>query len=76
MKTTAFNTKIEMSEPTLKVYRLMYKFGAWVTKATLAAESDREAIHDADELFNTSRLQNWEFGVKLFCENRVVKTYR
>ena len=70
-----FTSSIPMSNPTFKTYRLMYKFGAWVTKTTIVAECDKEAIFDADDAFNKSRLQGWQHGVALFCGNRVVKTY-
>ena len=59
----------------LNTYKLMYMFGAWVTKEIIAAESDKEAIHDADEIFANSRLQSWENGVALWCGNRIVKRY-
>ena len=59
----------------LNTYKLMYKFGAWITKETIAAESDKEAIFDADMTFAASRLQSWENGVALFCGVRIVKRY-
>ncbi len=68
--------EVKMSEPTFKTYKVMYKFGAWVTKATFAAENDTEAIHDADEIFNASGLQNWAHGVALFSGNKMIKQYR
>lgn len=54
----------------------MYFFGAWVTKETFAAESDKEAIFDADMIISESRLNDWQHGVALFCGNRKVKTYK
>ena len=56
-------------------YKLMYKFGAWITKETFTAESDKEAIFDADMTFAVSNLQSWKNGVALFCGNHIVKRY-
>lgn len=70
------NLHIEVSNPTCNTYRLMYKFGAWVSKETIAAESDKEAVFDADQIIKGSDLQGWEHGVALFCGNRMVKSYR
>lgn len=61
--------------PQFHTYKLMYKFGAWISKETFAAESDKEAIFDADMTFAASRLQSWANGVALFCGNRLVKRY-
>ena len=58
-----------------KEYRLMYLFGAWVTKEVIIAESDAEAVFDADMTFASSNLPNWRYGVALFCGNRKVKEY-
>lgn len=63
------------SNPTLKTYRLMYFFGVWVTKESFAAESDAEAIFDADMIFADSKLTDWQHGVALFCDDRRVKDY-
>ena len=60
---------------TLKTYKVMYFFGAWITKETFAAESDKEAIFDADMFISESNLNDWQHGVALFCGNRKVKTY-
>ena len=54
----------------------MYLFGAWVTKEVIIAETDNEAIFDADEAFANSNLANWKYSVALFCGNRKVKQYR
>ena len=63
--------------PQTSEYKLMYRFGAWVTEARLYAETDGEAIHDADENYNGNKhLQNWPYEVALFCGNRRVKTYK
>ena len=75
--TTIFNTaKIKVNEtPRVNEYRLMYLWGAWVTKKVIYAECDAEAIHDANEAFAGSRLDGWRYGVALFCGNRKVKQY-
>lgn len=61
--------------PQTREYRLMYLFGAWVTKEVIYAESDAEAVFDADMTFASSNLGNWRYGVALFCGNRMVKHY-
>ena len=61
--------------PNTKEYRLMYLFGAWVTKEVIIAESDAEAVFDADMVFANSNLGNWKYGVALFRGNRKVKQY-
>ena len=61
--------------PNTKEYRLMYLFGAWVTKEVIIAESDAEAVFDADMVFANSNLDNWKYGVALFRGNRKVKQY-
>lgn len=76
MAQKVFNNHIELSEPTFYTYRLMYKFGAWVSMETFAAESDNEAIWEADHIFNSSSLRVWEHEVALFCGNRKVKSYK
>jgi hypothetical protein len=58
---------------TTKEYRLMYLWGAWVTKEVIFAENDAEAIFDADAAFASCRLES--FNVVLFCGNRAVKIY-
>lgn len=64
-----------LSTPTFKTYKLMYFFGAWITKEVIAAENDAEAVFDADATFAESRLSEWKHGVVLFCGNRKVKQY-
>ena len=66
---------ITLSTPTFKTYKLMYFFGAWITKEVIAAENDAEAVFDADHTFADSRLSEWKNGVALFCGNRKVKQY-
>lgn len=73
---TQFFTNINLSKVATREYRLMYMFGAWVTKSVIYAENDAEAIFDADMDFSYSRLGEWKHGVALFCGNRMVKSYR
>ena len=61
--------------PATREYRLMYNFGAWVTKEIIIAESDAEAVFDADTTFANSNLAGWKYGFALFCGNRKVKQY-
>lgn len=72
----ALNFNIALSEPKTRVYKFRYFFGVWISKENFAAESDAEAIYDADEIFRNSKLQDWNYPVALFCGNRKVKTYR
>ena len=73
---TQFFTNINLSEVVTREYRLMYMYGAWVTKSVIYAENDAEAIFDADMDFSDSRLGDLKHGVALFCGNRMVKSYR
>lgn len=67
---------ITLSEPSTKTYKLMYFFGTWHTSELFAAESDNEAIFDADESYNgNANLHNWHYPVALWCGNRQVKSY-
>ena len=66
---------ITLSTPTFKTYKLMYFFGAWITKEVIAAENDAEAVFDADQTFADSNLSGWKYGVALFCGNRKIKEY-
>lgn len=62
--------------PQIKEYRLMYLWGAWITDTRIYAESDEEAIHDSDEVFNgKDSLKNWKIGVALVQGDRFVKRY-
>lgn len=69
--------KLERTQvPEVQEYRFMYLFGAWVTKETIYAETDEEAIFDADAAFKEAKtLHNWN-GVALVQGNRFVKMYR
>ncbi len=61
----------------LKVYRLMYRFGAWVGHCRIPAETDDEAVHDAKEVFDGSdTLRSWPYEVALFCGERKVATLK
>ena len=59
---------------TYKTYRVMYYFGAWVTKETFSAESDAEAIFDADMIVANAPAKD-KLTYTLFQGNRKVKTY-
>lgn len=62
--------------PEVQEYCLMYLFGAWVTKETIHAETDEEAIFDADAAFKEAKtLHHWN-GVALVQGYRFVKMYR
>ena len=59
-----------------KEYCIYYWFGFWHPTKSFYAESDAEAIFDADaEFANNKNLQNWKHDVALFCGNRKVKQY-
>ena len=67
---------ITLNETNFKTYKLMYFFGAWYTSETFAAESDNEAIFDADDSYNgNTNRRNWHYPVALWCGNRIVKKY-
>lgn len=63
-------------------YRLMYRWGAWVTHCKISAECDQEAVHDARNIFeNTKTLTRWPYEVALFETGtrggwRRVKTFK
>lgn len=69
---------VEVSElPNVKEYRLMYMFGPWVLHSRIYAETDAEAVHDADEAYQEAEnLHKWPHGVALLQGNRFVKMYR
>lgn len=69
-------SSVKMSEKIqTKEYKLMYMFGAWVTREIIIAECDSEAIYDATAFFNDSKLQDWKHGVALFRGNRLVHRF-
>lgn len=72
-----FCEPVEVSElPNVKEYRLMYMFGAWVCDRCIYAETDAEAVHDADEAYQEAEnLHTWH-GVALVQGDRFVKMYR
>lgn len=68
--------EVAVSAPEVQEYKLKYLWGAWITKETIYAETDEEAIFDADEIFkNDKTLHNWN-GVALVQGDRFVKSYR
>ena len=68
--------EVAVSVPEVQEYKLKYLWGAWITKETIYAETDEEAIFDADEIFkNNKMLHNWN-GVALVQGDRFVKSYR
>ena len=69
------NLNITLSAPAFREYRLMYFFGAWITKEVIVAEDDTEAIYDARATFAES-LADWGHGVALFCGNRKVMQFK
>ena len=67
---------VAVSAPEVQEYKLKYLWGAWITTETIYAETDEEAIFDADEIFkNNKMLHNWN-GVALVQGDRFVKSYR
>jgi len=74
--------RIEVCTPATREYRLMYRFGAWVTHSKIFAESDFEAVSDAREEFDGTRsLREWPYEVALFETKtrggwRRVKTFK
>lgn len=59
---------------TYKTYRVMCYFGAWISKETFSAESDAEAIFDADMIVANAPAKD-KLTYALFQGNRKVKTY-
>lgn len=58
----------------VKEYRLMYKFGCWVTSSIICAENDSEAIFDADFDYQNAKATD-TLQYALWCGNRLVKKY-
>lgn len=56
----------------IKEYKLMYLFGTWITSERIYAESDEEAIYDADEC---KKIASDKLQYALWCGNRLVKRY-
>ena len=68
--------EVAVSVPEVQEYKLKYLWGAWITKETIYAETDEEAIFDADEIFkNDKTLHKWN-GVALVQGDRFIKNYR
>lgn len=73
---TAYVNCEKSQNPEVQEYRLMYLFGAWITKERIYAETDEEAIHDADEVYKEAKsLHEWRYRVALMQGDRVVKEY-
>lgn len=70
------NANIKIDENLkIKEYRLMYLWGAWVGHSRIYAESDEEAIFDADEIMKG--IDNKAgFKYALVIGNRKVKEYK
>ena len=65
----------ELSNPTFKAYRVRYYcFGSWVPKETFSAESDAEAIFDANMIVANAPAKD-KLTYALFQGNRKVKIY-
>lgn len=60
----------------MQEYKLMYRWGAWVTKCRLYAESDKEAIFDARGEYEGAGLSRWPYEVALWCGGRLVHTFK
>lgn len=58
----------------LKTYKVMYFFGTWMTHEVLAAESDAEAIFDADMSVATAPAKD-KLTYALWQGNRKIKVY-
>ena len=58
----------------LKTYKVMYYFGTWITHEVIAAESDEEAIFDADMSVANAPAKD-KLTYALWQGNRKVKTY-
>lgn len=73
---------IQVCGPKTREYRLMYRWGAWVTHCKVIAENDLEAVHDARRVFETTEiLAGWPYEVALFETKsrggwRRVKTFK
>lgn len=70
---------ITLNTPNTTEYRLMYIYGGWHTDIKIFAESDKEAIFDADARFAENKaLRNWKYSVVLwdYTYGRRVKQYR
>ena len=59
---------------TYKTYRVMYYFGVWMTHEVIAAESDAEAIFDADMSVANAPAKG-KLTYALWQGNRKVKVY-
>lgn len=70
---TAIFQNIKVSEKiNTKEYKLVYRYGIWYTAEKIFAESDKEAIFDAD---NNPRIANDKLEYRLICGNKTIKVY-
>lgn len=74
IKKTINEVKDYASSLNLKTYKVMYYFGTWMTHEVLAAESDEEAIFDADMSVANAPARG-KLTYALWQGNRKVKTY-
>lgn len=64
--------QVTMSNVQTREYRLMYYFGVWMTSERIYAESDAEAIYDAD---HAEKKAIDKLVYALWCGKRMVKRY-
>ena len=64
--------QVTMSNVQTREYKLMYYFGVWVTSERIYAESDNEAIYDADR---AEKKASDKLVYALWCGKRMVKKY-
>lgn len=57
----------------VKNYKLMYLYGAWITAANIYAETDAEAIFDAEDELKNKRAKQLRYA--LWDGNRMVKEF-
>lgn len=62
----------EIKQPNTKEYRLMYFFGTWITAECIYAESDEEAVFDAD---SNPKIASDTLRYALFKGNNIIKMY-
>lgn len=69
-----FIMSIVIKTPEIKEYHIMrYYWGAWWTKFVICAETDKEAIFDADNFISENGTQGYRTA--LCINNRFVKKY-
>ena len=73
LKKLALMPQVRIGDPRISEYRLMYRFGAWVTKQRIYAEDDDEAVFDAKAVFEADEaLRRWPYEVAVFQGSRRV----